>query len=61
MRSPLPSPKGPVAGMPTPTGHAFHPERIAWSDIADGLPRYAGFSGDGETIGHGPVGEGLPG
>ncbi len=44
-----------------PTSHAFHPERIAWFDIADGLPRYAGFKSDGETIGHGPVSDGLPG
>ena len=44
-----------------PTSHGFHPERIAWFDIADNLPRHAGFAGDSETIGQGPVGDGLPG
>ena len=44
-----------------PTAHAFHSERIPWFDIADGLPRYAGFEGDKPALRHGPVTEGLPG
>ena len=43
-----------------PTSHGFYPERIAWFDIADNLPRHAGFAGDSEIIGHGPAGDGLP-
>lgn len=43
-----------------PTGHAFYPERIKWFDAADNLPRYEGFSGYGEPLGHGPVSDGLP-
>ncbi|MEE9297195.1 MAG: GFA family protein [Phycisphaerae bacterium] len=44
----------------TPSGHAFHPERIAWFDVADGLPRHDGFTSEGEPIRHGPVSDGLP-
>ncbi len=43
-----------------PEGHSFDPERIAWFDIADGLPRYEGFAGDSTLVRHGPVGDGLP-
>jgi len=43
-----------------PTSHAFEPERIPWFDIADDLPRYAGFSEDSPVLHHGPVTEGLP-
>ncbi len=27
-----------------PTAHAFYPERIAWFEIEDKLPRYEGFA-----------------
>ena len=37
-----------------PTVHSFYPERIAWMDIADNLPRYEGFSGKSPLLGHGP-------
>ncbi len=43
-----------------PTAHAFHPERISWFDIADNLPRYAGFTGRSPLLRHGPVSDGLP-
>lgn len=43
-----------------PTCHAFEPERIPWFDVADGLPRYAGFPEEGEPVRRGPVGDGLP-
>ena len=43
-----------------PSSHSFYPERIAWFDIADNLPRYEGSSGDGPVLRHGPVGDGLP-
>lgn len=43
-----------------PTAHAFEPERIAWFDVADDLPRYEGFVDDGKPLRHGPVREGLP-
>ena len=43
-----------------PSSHSFYPERIAWFDTADDLPRYEGFSGDGEPLRHGPVSDGLP-
>lgn len=43
-----------------PSAHSFDPERIAWFDIADNLPRYEGFAGDGPPLRHGPVSEGLP-
>ncbi len=43
-----------------PSAHSFHNERIAWFDIADGLPRHDGFSSEGEPTRHGPVSDGLP-
>ncbi len=43
-----------------PSSHSFHNERIAWFDIADGLPRHDGFSSEGEPTRHGPVSAGLP-
>ncbi|MBW2541590.1 MAG: hypothetical protein JRF15_05805, partial [Deltaproteobacteria bacterium] len=43
-----------------PTAHAFYPERIAWFDIADDLPRYEGFADDNPPLQRGPAGEGLP-
>ena len=43
-----------------PTAHGFHNERIAWFDIADGLPRYNDFPGEGEVAHNGPVSDGLP-
>jgi hypothetical protein len=33
-----------------PTSHAFFPERIPWFEIADDLPRYAGFAEEGEPL-----------
>lgn len=44
-----------------PTGHAFEPERIAWFDIADNLPRYETFPEASPVLHHGPVKDGLPG
>jgi len=44
-----------------PTGHAFEPERIAWFDIADSLPRYETFPEASPVLHHGPVKDGLPG
>jgi hypothetical protein len=44
-----------------PSAHAFYAERIAWFDVADGLPRYAGFVDDSRPLRHGPADEGLPG
>jgi hypothetical protein len=43
-----------------PTGHAFYPERIAWFDVADSLPRFQGFVDDSPLLRHGPVSNGLP-
>lgn len=43
-----------------PTAHAFDPERIAWFDVADNLPRYKGFVDDKPPLRHGPVTSGLP-
>jgi hypothetical protein len=43
-----------------PTGHAFFPERIAWFDAADDLPRYEGFVDESPPLRHGPVSDGLP-
>ncbi len=43
-----------------PSSHSFLIERIAWFDIADGLPRHDGFSSEGEPTRHGPVSAGLP-
>ncbi len=37
-----------------PTHHSFYAERISRFDIADDLPRHAGFVSDGALIGHGP-------
>lgn len=37
-----------------PTAHAFEPERIAWMEVADDLPRYEGFPGEGTPLRHGP-------
>ena len=39
-----------------PSVHAFYPERIAWMDLADDLPRYEGFSGKSPLLRHGPAG-----
>ena len=44
-----------------PTNHLFYPERIAWLDIADKLPRYAGFDFNSEVCREGPTTENLPG
>ncbi|MDE0045168.1 MAG: GFA family protein [bacterium] len=38
-----------------PTAHAFEPERIAWMEVADDLPRYEGFPGEGTPLRHGPA------
>ena len=38
-----------------PTAHAFEPERIAWMEVADDLPRYEGFVGESTPLRHGPV------
>ena len=43
-----------------PTAHAFYPERIAWFDIANALPRYEGFADDSPMLCHGPAEDGLP-
>ena len=43
-----------------PNGHSFDSERISWFDIADNLPRFSEFNGDGTPLRHGPVSEGLP-
>ncbi len=43
-------------GSLAPTAHAFEPERIVWMEIADDLPRYEGFPGEGEPLRHGPAG-----
>ena len=43
-----------------PTAHSFDPERIAWFDVADNLPRYEGFASGSKLLRHGPVGDGLP-
>lgn len=36
-----------------PIVHSFYPDRISWFDIADDLPRYAGFVADGKLSCHG--------
>ena len=42
-----------------PDRHWFHEERIAWFDVADGLPRYRGVGmKDEEPYRHGPATEG---
>ncbi len=43
-----------------PSAHAFYPERIAWFDVADGLPRYSGFVDGSTPLRHGPADEELP-
>jgi len=44
-----------------PSLHWYHSRRIAWSDVADSLPRYDGLDGDGkEPSRHGPATEGPP-
>ena len=40
-----------------PSSHAFEPERIAWFDVADDLPRYEGFSELSPLLHHGPLSE----
>lgn len=40
----------------TPTAHSFYPERIAWFDVADALPRHEGFVAGSEPIQVGPAG-----
>lgn len=42
-----------------PTVHSFYSERISWMDVADNLPRYEGFSGRSQLLGHGPTNEGT--
>ena len=44
-----------------PTNHLFYPERIAWFDVADQLPRYHGFDFDSDVCSRGPTRENLPG
>ena len=44
-----------------PTNHVFYSERIAWFDVADGLPRYHGFDFSSEVDRRGPALEHLPG
>jgi adenylate cyclase len=44
-----------------PTAHSFYPERIAWFDIADDLPRHAGFVAGIEPLQHGPINGTLSG
>jgi len=36
-----------------PTAHTFFPERISWFDVADDLPRYAGFAAGGVLLHYG--------
>ena len=44
-----------------PSLHWYHSRRLAWFDVADGLPRYHGLDSDGEEpYRHGPATEGLP-
>ena len=38
-----------------PTAHSFYSERLSWFDIADDLPRYAGFVKDNSLMQHGPA------
>lgn len=40
-----------------PSAHSFYPERIAWFDAADRLPRYEGFVAGGALLQHGPTEE----
>jgi hypothetical protein len=43
------------------TNHLFNPERIAWFDVADDLPRYRGFDSDSDVSRRGPASDDLPG
>jgi len=43
-----------------PNGHSFDSERVPWFDVADNLPRFSEFNGDGIPLRHGPVSNGLP-
>ena len=43
------------------TNHLFNPERIAWFDVADDLPRYHGIDSDSDVSRRGPASDGLPG
>ena len=38
-----------------PSSHAFYPERVAWFEVEDNLPRYEGFSEDSALLHHGPL------
>ncbi len=44
-----------------PTNHLFYPERIAWFDVADDLPRYYGFDSNSGICRRGPAHNDLPG
>ena len=39
----------------TPTGHSFYTERLPWFDIADDLPRHAGFVANSAPLHFGPA------
>ena len=43
------------------TNHPFNPEKIAWFDVADDLPRYRGFDSDSDVSRRGPASDDLPG
>jgi hypothetical protein len=43
------------------TNHLFNPERIAWFDVADDLPRYHEFDSDSDVSRRGPAQDYLPG
>ena len=43
-----------------PSVHDFYPERIAWMEVADELPRYEGFSDRSRLLGRGPPDDGAP-
>jgi hypothetical protein len=43
-----------------PSAHAFYPERLAWMDTADGLPRHEGFTEDSAVLRRRPADQGLP-
>lgn len=40
-----------------PTGHSFFPERIAWFDVADSLPRHEAFVAGSDPLHYGPAKE----
>ncbi len=44
-----------------PDRHWFHEERIAWFDVADGLPRYRTLSSSETPYAYGPATNGKPG